>query len=266
MIGCISDITDRKLAEEALRQRNLELQQLNETLEQRVLERTRELVATNEVLRHLSTKLLSAQEDERKRIAGEIHDTIGTRLIAIKYAVEAVQKQIGNIANGKSAPLNTIIPIIQEGMNEIRRIQQDLRPPMLDELGLLPTLSWFCRRFQAIYSEIRIEQEIEIKEGDVPPLLKIVAFRVIQEALKNIAKHCHANLVHFSLRKLDDRMELIVEDNGQGFNLEKVNAYENARKGLGLTSMKEWVELSGGLFAIESVEGKGTRIRAEWAV
>ena len=140
----------------------------------------------------------------------------------------------------------------------------DLRPSLLDDLGLLPTLSWFYRRFQTIFSEIRIEQEIEIKEGDVPPPLKIVVFRVIQETMNNIAKHSHANLVRLSLRKLNDRMELILQDNGQGFNLEKARSKETAKRGLGLASMRERTEFSGGSFDIESAEGKGTIIRASW--
>ena len=258
------DITARKRAEEALRQRSLELQQLTETLEQRVLERTAELATTNEALRHLSTKLLSAQEDERKRIAGELHDTIGSCLNAIKFKVETVQQQIGNTANVTRDALNTIIPIVQESIDECRRIQMDLRPSMLDDLGLLPTLSWFFRRFQTIYSEIRIEQEIEIKEGDVPPPLKIVVFRVIQETMNNIAKHSHANLVRLSLRKLNDRMELILQDNGQGFNLDKAHSKKTTKRGLGLSSMRERTELSGGSFDIESTEGKGAIIRASW--
>ena len=140
----------------------------------------------------------------------------------------------------------------------------DLRPSILDDLGLLPTLSWFFRRFRSIYSEIRIEQEIEIKEGDVPHSLKIVAFRVTQEAMNNIAKHSQADLVSFSLRKKGSSLELILRDNGRGFNLEKVGSQETTMRGLGLTSMRERTELSGGSFDIGSTEGKGTIIRASW--
>ena len=142
----------------------------------------------------------------------------------------------------------------------------DLRPSMLDDLGLLPTLSWFCRRFQTIYTEIRIEEEIAIKEEDVPPPLKTIAFRVTQEAMSNIAKHSHANLVRLSLQKLGDRMELIVQDNGQGFSLEKARSKETDKRGLGLASMRERTELWGGSFDIESTEGKGTIIRASWPI
>jgi signal transduction histidine kinase len=135
---------------------------------------------------------------------------------------------------------------------------------MLDDLGLLATLSWFSRRFQTIYSNIRIEQEIEIREDELPDALKITIYRVLQEAMNNIAKHGMAELVHLSLKKGDGRMELTIRDNGQGFDLEKIRSQDATRKGLGLTSMRERVELSGGSFIIESAEKKGTIIRAAW--
>jgi len=266
LAGRLGKTIQRKRAEEALRERSLELQQLNETLEQRVAERTAELATTNETLRHLSTKLLSAQEDERKRIAGDLHDTLGASLAGIKFKGERALEQIGDPANAASESLNTIIPEIQEAIEECRRIQMDLRPSTLDDLGLLPTLSWYFRRFRSIYSGIRIEHEIDIQEGDVPHSLKIVAFRVTQEAMNNIAKHSQADLVCLSLRKKDRSLELILRDNGRGFNPEKVGSQETTTRGLGLTSMRERTELSGGSFNFESTEGKGTIIRASWPI
>jgi PAS domain S-box-containing protein len=258
------DITRRKQAEEALRVRTTELEHLTETLDRRVQERTSELAKANEVLRHLSSRLLSAQEEERRRIAGEIHDSLGACLTGIKYMVETALLQVGEKEGAVAESLKTLIPVIQEGVEECRRMQMDLRPSMLDDLGLLPTLSWFCRQFETIYSGIRIEREIDIQEGDVPHPLKIVAFRVTQESMNNIAKHSQANLVRLSVRELDGRMELVLRDNGRGFNLEKVRSLETTKRGMGLTSMRERTELSGGAFAIESTEGKGTVIHASW--
>ena len=240
------------------------LQKAHDGLEIRVQERTAELATTNKALRHLSAKLLSAQEDERKRIAGDLHDTLGASLAGIKFKVEKALEQIGDPAKAASESLNTIIPEIQEAVEECRRIQMDLRPSTLDDLGLLPTFSWYFRRFRSIYSGIRIEYEIDIQEDDVPHSLKIVAFRVTQEAMNNIAKHSQADLVRLSLRKKGSSLELILRDNGRGFNLEKVGSQETTTRGLGLTSMRERTELSGGSFWIESIEGKGTIIRASW--
>jgi PAS domain S-box-containing protein len=260
------DITERKRAEEALQRRALELQHLSETLEQQVKERTEELAEANKTLRQLSIKLLSAQEEERKRIAGELHDTLGAYLGGIKFKVENALQEIAKTPKAATHSLNTIVPVIQEAVEECRRIQLDLRPSMLDDLGLLPTLSWFCRRFQTIYSGIRIEKQIEIEEGNVPPPLKIVVFRVTQEAMNNVAKHSKANTVRLWLRKIDGRIELVVEDNGRGIDLEKVFSANSTKGGLGLTNMRERTELSGGSFVIESIRGKGTTIRASWPI
>ena len=259
-------ITERKQTEEALKQRSSELQKLAETLEQRVKERTEELEEANKALRQLSIRLLSAHEEERKRVAGELHDTIGSCLSGIKFKVESALEEITKTPKAATESLSTIVPVIQDAIEECRRIQMDLRPSMLDDLGLLPTLSWFFRRFQTIYSGIRVEQEMTIEESEMPNPLKIVVYRVIQEAMNNIAKHSKANLVRLSLRKVYDCMELILRDNGQGFNPQKTLFQPNSKKGLGLTSMRERTELAGGSFAIESAEGKGTVIRASWSI
>jgi len=111
---------------------------------------------------------------------------------------------------------------------------------------------------------IRVDQEVTIEESEVPDSLKIVIYRVTQEAMDNVAKHSKADLVRLCLRKIDGRIEIMVEDNGQGFDLEKVLGLGSTRRGLGLTNLRERTELSGGSFEIESVEGKGTIIRAWW--
>lgn len=232
-----------------------------------VQKRSSELAKANEALRDLSTRLLSAHEEERKRIAGEIHDTLGSYLAAIKFKVDSAHFELGVTASGSteySNTINTISPLIQECVEECRRIQMDLRPSILDDLGLLAGLSWFCRRFQTTYPNIQIRQGIEVQEGDVPPALRIVVFRVTQEAMNNIAKHSKANLVSLRLRKTDGTIELMLRDNGEGFSLEKVLNSESTGRGLGLRSMRERTEFSGGSFAIQSTEGKGTIVRASW--
>jgi PAS domain S-box-containing protein len=280
------DVTERIRMEETLRQRTLELQQMTETLEQQVKERTAELGTANEVLRnqieecariesalkksesdlrHLSTELLSAQEKERKMIAGEIHDSIGSSLSAIKFKVESTMTEVAGSPKTTTA-LKNLIPIIQGAIEEARRIQMNLRPSMLDDLGILATISWFCRQFESTYSKIRISQSIEIEEHVVPASLRTVIFRVLQEGLNNIAKHSLAKMALLSLRKTDQAIELVIQDNGQGFDLSTVQAPEGATHGLGLESMRERTELSGGSFVIESTQGKGTMIRASWRI
>jgi signal transduction histidine kinase len=209
-------------------------------------------------LRFLSSELLRVQENERKRIAREIHDGIGQTLAAIKFSLESKLSQAGNVVAPQGSTLESIISLTQSGIDEARRIQMDLHPSVLDDLGILATLAWFTREYQKVYSHIRIERKTTLNEEDVPDPLKIVLYRIIQEALNNVAKHSKANLVNLSLTKSEGRIELMIEDNGMGFDL------ENYRKGLGLTSMRERAELSGGSFTIESTQQEGTTIRANW--
>ena len=234
------DITDRVGAEEALKE-------------------------SERQLHFLSSQLLTAQENERKRIAQELHDGIGQTLSAIKFGIEDALDRMDKVAPSPGIKaLEAIIPMVKNGIEEVRRICTDLRPSLLDDLGLLATISWFCREFQTIYSGIRIEKQINIKEGEVPDILKTVIYRVLQEAFNNVAKHSKADLARLYLRKTKGTIHLFIEDNGLGFDLQDAISTESYKRGLGLASMKERIEYSGGSFSIESTRGTGTIIRASW--
>jgi PAS domain S-box-containing protein len=220
-----------------------------------------ELKDSEASLRYLSAQLLTVQENERRGIARDLHDGVGQMLTAIKFQIESAL-QLKN----KKKSLETVVPLIKESIEEVRRVQMDLRPSTLDDLGVLATLEWFCREYQKIYSNIRIEKKTELQESDVPMPLKTVIYRVTQEALNNIAKHSKANLVRVSLNKKESKIELTIRDDGIGFDVEQVLNLEGSKRGLGLTSMSERTELSGGSFVIETTPGDGTMIRATWPI
>jgi signal transduction histidine kinase len=134
----------------------------------------------------------------------------------------------------------------------------DLRPSLLDDLGIAPALNWFCREYERIYSHIRVEKKIDLSESNVTDFLKTTIYRVCQEAMNNVAKHSQASLVSLNLQERDGRIELTIQDNGQGFDLDTV------RRGLGLSTMRERAQHSGGSFDLESGIGKGTTVRVSW--
>ena len=219
------------------------------------------LKSSESQLRHLSAKLIEAQENERKLIARELHDSIGAGLTAIIYALEEALDS----ASGRHAiQLREVFTMAQETVEETRRISSNLRPLILDDLGILATINWFARQFQTLCDSINLEIQLEVREDEVAEPLKIVIFRILQEALNNAAKHSEADTVRISLRRVEERLELAIADNGIGFDAAAQLHEGKLETGMGLGSMKERAELSGGSFTIRSKGGEGTVVQASW--
>lgn len=219
------------------------------------------------VLERLSKQLLHAQESERRRIARELHDSIGQSLGALKMQLEMSLSRVNQRINASvNGDFTTVMSMIQEAIEEVRRMAMAVRPPMLDDLGLVATISWFCREYQASHPEMNIEKSIDIREEEIPDQLKSTIYRIMQEACNNIAKHSKATRVDVRLRKDSDSIELAIEDNGEGFLIGNTVSAESVPKGFGLTSMRERAELSAGVFSLKSNLGQGTALRVRWAL
>lgn len=223
------------------------------------------LVASEKELRVLSSQLISAQEEERRRVALELHDGVGQALTATKFALEGTIKIFSRRLEAQQLNmLQGVIPTLQRAIDEVRRMSMDLRPSMLDDLGLLSTVTWLCRDFQRIYRRIVMEKQFDIMEEEIPDHLKIVIYRIVQEALNNVVKHSRADQVAVTIEKKDRHLNLQISDRGLGFDLGSALNVEASQRGLGLASMKERTELSGGLYTLRTAPGWGTSIRARW--
>jgi signal transduction histidine kinase/CheY-like chemotaxis protein len=220
---------------------------------------------SQEELRQLSARLLSIQETERQRIAGDLHDVIGQSLSVVKVTIEQAEQQyLNNGAPEVAAILGRLVPWVKTALSEVRRISMDLRPATIDDLGILPTLSWFFREFGASCANIAVEPRIAITEAEVPDALKIVIFRILQEAFSNIVKHAQATRIQVVLQGVGANMQLAVIDNGVGFNTTDQGRLNDGRSGLGLCSMRERARVSGGSYTLESTLGIGTTILVTW--
>ncbi len=246
-------------AMDRIRRMEERLRESQDILEKRVAERTARI-------RRLSGRILEAQEHERRKIGLELHDSVGQLLTTAKFAAEKALDQLQQgAADDCATSLESIISYVQQASDEARRIHTELRPPLLDDLGIVMTISWFCREFQELHSGLRIDMAVDVEEQDIPEPLKIVIFRILQEALNNVAKHSQADQVDISLKKNNkDRVEFVVADNGHGFAKEQMHSNKRSTRSFGLSNMRERTILSGGAFEIRSENESGTTIWCFW--
>jgi signal transduction histidine kinase len=216
-------------------------------------------------LKLLSAQLLYAQETERKHIAMQLHDSIGQSLSAVKFSIEeSLERLIPVVSPEKLSSLEAAVSLIQEVMRELRGMLKSLRPAMLDDLGILATIAWLCRELENIYKDIIVERHTELDEEEIPARLKIAMFRIIQEALNNAVKHSQCDRIRLELRQNGEFIELEVRDNGKGLPRNLRASDPESETGMGLSSMRERAELSGGRFFISSEPGEGMQILVSW--
>ncbi len=233
-----------------------------------------QMMRTNEALRksqeetrQLSLQLLQVQELERKRIAADLHDGIGQSLSLIKLSMELALLKMKSGAHSEGEELlQQLIDRVRTTMSELHCTTMCLGHSMIEDLGLMPALSCHFREFEMAWQGGRLEKYIEVAEGDVPGPLKLIIFRILQEAMNNIAKHAHADQVRVALKLADGLLRLSIADNGRGFDLAAACACRDSERGFGLVTMRERTRCSNGVFEMSSSSGQGTQIFISWPV
>ena len=244
------EIVRRKRVEEALRKSERHYAQL--------LEQSHHL---QEQLRSLSRQLLSAQEEERKKISRELHDEIAQTLSGINVQLATLKREAAVNVKGLQKKIARAQRMVEKSVDIVHRFARELRPPVLDDLGLIPALHSFVKRF-ANRTGVRVRLTVFAGVEQLDSARRTVLYRVAQEALTNVDRHAQATRVDVSIRKLPGAVCMEIKDNGKSFPVQRL-LHMRGNNHLGLLGMRERVEMVGGSFGVESVKGKGTTIRAQ---
>jgi len=216
-------------------------------------------------LKRVAYGLLHTQEAERMRVALELHDEVSPIVIMVKYMIEDAVGRLNPEAAAESGKiLNEAAARLRDVISELRRISTDLRPKLLDDLGLLPTLEWYCRGVEEACSDVHVECHLAVAESQVPHALKLDIFRIVQEALSNVINHAKARRARLSLHTSMNELILVIEDDGEGFDLGMATSRRDGSLNLGLQSIRKRVEATGGRLLLESIGQRGTRIGGAW--
>ncbi|HTP50881.1 MAG TPA: ATP-binding protein [Anaeromyxobacteraceae bacterium] len=236
----------------------------NQQLEKRVEERTAELAQVNAQLRereralaNLYEKVVAAQEDERKRIARELHDDTSQSLAVLVMALDGA---MATLKAGGVPRLEEAKALAVRTIEEVHRMILDLRPSVLDDLGLLSAIRWYAERHLAPRG-LSVRCEFEAKDRRLPAAFETAVFRVCQEAMSNIARHAQAESVLIQVSESGGALHIEIEDDGRGFDPENISRAH--RRPFGLMGIRERVELLGGQVRIDSAPGKGTRLHID---
>lgn len=213
-----------------------------------------------EQLRSLTGKLTEVQEIERKQLARELHDELGQMLTAISINLGALQQELRTdpraVVHSRLAESSELV---DQMLEQVRELSLNLRPPMLDDLGLVSALRWYVQRY-AERSGIDVQLDVAGFEVRLSPNLETTLFRVLQEALTNIARHADARTVLIRLHAMPAAINAYVEDDGHGFDVAAVLERGHTPAGAGLLGMRERVTLLGGTFSVQSAPGAGTQL------
>ncbi|MCX8022474.1 MAG: PAS domain-containing protein [Syntrophorhabdaceae bacterium] len=222
-----------------------------------------ELMVMKDEVKSLSKSLLNKLEAERRYIARELHDEIGQALTAVKINLQSLQRITDTGQFTKR--LMEAIATLDRALNQVRNMSLNLRPSLIDDLGLVPTVRWYLDRISTA-TGIDIGLSVVNMDSRFERELEIACFRVIQEAINNAIRHANPYRMEVTLQREGDNISISVSDNGSGFDVENAMAEAKRGKSFGIIAMKERVELSGGKLEISSETNKGTHIKALFPV
>jgi signal transduction histidine kinase len=246
----VLEIKRRKAGEQTIRKAKEEYRSL--FLESQTMQRQ---------LRQLARQVLAAQEEERKEISRELHDEVVQTLVGISVELSALDKGASMDPEALKSKIARTRFLVEHSMKEVHRFARELRPAVLDDLGLIPALHAYSQNLAE-----RKKLKIQVTAfGGVEMLgvaKRTALFRVAQEALNNIARHAEATEVHMSISKVRGGIQMAIDDNGKSFDVKKTLMARNPKR-LGLLGMKERIEMVGGRLIVESRSGKGTTVCAE---
>jgi two-component system sensor histidine kinase DegS len=226
------------------------------------LENVTERKKAEENLRYYLQEITKAQEEERKRIARELHDSSAQNLIALLHQLDNLLTDKTKLSVRDAKALWGFYEQIRDTLQEVRRFSRDLRPSILDDLGLLPALEWVTQDLKNTYL-IEVDLRVLGNERRLFPETELLLFRIVQEALRNVAKHAEATRAEVEIKFEEDRVTVTISDDGKGFEPpENLEALPSTGK-LGLAGMQERVQLLGGRLKLESKPGEGTKIFVE---
>jgi PAS domain S-box-containing protein len=213
----------------------------------------------SEDLKVLSSQVIKAQEQERKKIAGELHDEIGQLLTAMKMNIDSLGKELPSSLPSAKERIDDLREISSQSLEYVRNMTQELRPTILDDFGLVPALNWHIKNFAKRY-DIEVQLKTNNFECRLPFEVETILYRIAQEGLNNIAKHSQAKNVLVLLERKNSFIFMKIKDDGIGFEVERVLDHTKPKRGLGLFSIKERVSLLKGTFNLFSKPKKGTRL------
>ncbi|MBN1312740.1 MAG: PAS domain S-box protein [Anaerolineae bacterium] len=216
-------------------------------------------------LRELSTRLTQAQEEERRRVASELHDEVGQSLTVTKMRLKMLSAVLSPEAEAARDQLKTLGGLVEESLQTVRSLSHQLRPPLLDEMGWQPALEWLCEGFSK-RTQMPIQYQHQGMKKRLDPDIELAVYRVVQEALTNVLRHANASQVEVSSALNATKLKVAIKDDGRGFDFNALRNDDKPDIGLGLLSMQERIDINRGRLQIESKPGKGTRVEASFPV